>query len=110
MSEFRMHPVVQEIWKNHQEWLDAGGENAVRTIKDMNLISFMTQGVERAEAAVQEAAYRRGHVAGYKKALADAERARDPSNAADQAAEAPKAVQAAPPHPGVMSGGDLGIS
>lgn len=104
-----MHPRVEEIWRNHQQWLEEGGENAVQVIRDMNLISFMTQGLERAEAAVQEEAYRRGHRAGYAKALADAKRGQDPANPADPAPEAQKAPERAAPAPGVMVGSDLGI-
>ena len=94
MTEFRMHPVVEDIWKKHAAWLEEGGINAVQVIREMNLIAFMTQGVERAEAAVQAEAYRRGHRDGYKKALADAQKAKG-----DQADPAP-----APPEPPPVTG------
>lgn len=59
-----MHRLIDSIFRQHQTWLEEGGEGALRVVRDSNLMQLVSQGLETAEADGDAAGYRRGHEQG----------------------------------------------
>lgn len=55
-----MHRHVDTIFRQHEEWLESGGENALQVVKTSNLMALVSQGLELAEGEGERAGHRRG--------------------------------------------------
>lgn len=55
-----MHKQVDVIFRQHQEWLEAGGNGALQVVQTSNLMQLVNQGLERAEGDGEQAGYNRG--------------------------------------------------
>jgi hypothetical protein len=53
---------VNDIFKAHQEWLDKGGDQAVKAVREANLVAMIDAGLR----AVEAASYQRGSGDGYR--------------------------------------------
>lgn len=57
-----MHPRVNDVFKEHQEWLDKGGSQSILAVQNANLVAMMDQALNACEAE----AYQRGSSDGYR--------------------------------------------
>lgn len=63
----QLHPFVQAAWKKHDEWLENGGDSAMRQVREANLISNVSEQLYAAEGE----GFKKGHTAGWKKGYED---------------------------------------
>lgn len=59
-----MHRQVDPIFRQHEEWLDAGGAGALQVVQTSNLMQLVSQGLEAVESEGEAAGYERGWEAG----------------------------------------------
>lgn len=61
-----MHPKITEIFEKHQEWLNNGGDRAIKTVREANLIEAINQALAEVETEARTAGYLEGVGAGWK--------------------------------------------
>ena len=59
-----MHRLIDPIFRKHEQWLKDGGEQALDVVKTSNLMAFVSEGLEEAEAAGERSGYERGRKEG----------------------------------------------
>lgn len=55
-----MHRKIDSIFRQHEEWLESGGESSLQVVRTSNLMQLVSQGLEEAEAEAEQAGYWRG--------------------------------------------------
>lgn len=54
-----MHRLVDSIFRKHEAWLKAGGDQSLEVVKTSNLMAFVSEGLDAAEAAGDAAGAKR---------------------------------------------------
>lgn len=69
-----LHPKVNDAWRKHDEWLETGGKEAMRQVRESNLIVNISDQLYAAEGEGFKRGYQDGYKKGYLKGQEDLKR------------------------------------